>query len=137
MWINSKCGSVVAGNVTKYPEFKHVGDTNRPLFKLSIAIGKDEQGEKKYADIAAWGRLAERLNELGLQKGDPVAAFGLWEKRDSKGKTYWTLNADFLIAYNGGGIVRATASSPAPGAQGSAEQDDGMDEFGDMPDFMK
>lgn len=132
MWINSKGGAVVAGNITKNPEFKHVGDKNRPLFKLSIAIGKDEQGEKKYADIAAWGRLAEHLNELGLQKGDPVTAFGLWEKRDSKGKTYWTLNADFVGAYPGGGVVKTVPPSGTPGQNSPDDVD-----FGDLPDFMK
>ncbi len=127
MWINTKDGSTVAGNVTKDPEYKRVGQSNRPLFKLSIAIGEDEKG-KKYADIAAWGKLAEKLNALGIVKGDPVCAFGRWDKRDSNGRTYWTLNADFVMAYPGGGFVRTDA--PAP--QGDPDAAD----F-DLPDFMK
>lgn len=132
MWINSKSGSVVAGNATKDPEYKCVGSKKTSLLKLSIAIGKDEQGNNTYADIAAWGKLAERLNELCVRKGDPIAAFGVWAKKDSNGKTYWTLNADYVCAF-GNGIIMSTGpvdTSPEIGTP------DGID-FGDMPDFMK
>ncbi len=137
MWINSIAGSVVAGNLTKDPEYKRVGQSNKPLFKMSVAIGEDKTG-KKYADIAAWGKLADKLNALGLAKADPICAFGIWSKKDSNGKTYWTLNADFVMAYPGG---RANAGTPFGGNSGTQpatqdDPDDGMD-FGDMPDFMK
>ncbi|GHV35032.1 hypothetical protein FACS1894187_06850 [Synergistales bacterium] len=132
MWINTKSGSVVAGNVTKDPEYKRVGNNNTPLFKLSIAIGEDDDGKKKYADIAAWGRLADKLSTLGIQKADSIAAFGIWVKKDSNGKTYWTLKADFVMAFNNRAVAPNEASS------GGAQEHDPDDmDFGDLPDFMK
>jgi hypothetical protein len=133
MWINSRGGSVVAGNLTKDPEFKRVGDRKTPLLKLSLAIGKDEQGATKYADVACWNRFAELLDGVGLRKGDPIAVFGTWAKKDgSNGKLYWTLNADFVSALNG---KSAMALDEPPCATESVMPGD--DCFGDMPDFMK
>jgi hypothetical protein len=133
MWLNSKSGSVVAGNVTKDPEYKRVGKNNMPLFKLSVAIGKDEQGNKKYADIAAWGRLAERLSEYAIRKGDPVTVFGVWEKKESNiGKVYWTLNADFVCAFNNRAVI---TDEPNDGFE-DIGMPDGID-FGELPDFMR
>jgi single-stranded DNA-binding protein len=132
MWNNTRGGSIVAGNLTKDPEFKRVGDKKTPLMKLSLAIGKDEQNSTKYADVAAWNRLAELLNGVGLLKGDPIAVFGVWAKKDgNNGKQYWTLNADFVSVLN----IRAAALNGAPGATGNGMP--GEDYFGDMPDFMK
>jgi single-stranded DNA-binding protein len=132
MWNNTRGGSIVAGNLTKEPEFKRVGDKKTSLLKLSLAIGKDEQGSTKYADVAAWNRLAELLNGVGLHKGDPIAVFGVWVKKDgNNGKQYWTLNADFVSVLNS----RAAALNDAPGATGNGMPDE--DYFGDMPDFMK
>ena len=132
MWINSRSGSVVAGNLTKAPEYKRVGDKKTPLVKLSLAMGKDEQGNTKYADVAAWNRLAELLNGVGLRKGDPIAVFGIWVKKEgSNGKQYWTLNADFVSVLNS----RAAAMDGTPGATGNGLSDD--DYFGEMPDFMR
>jgi single-stranded DNA-binding protein len=132
MWNNTRGGSIVAGNLTKDPEFKRVGDRKTPLMKLSLAIGKDEENGTKYADVAAWNRLAEILSGVGLRKGDPIAVFGVWVKKDgNNGKQYWTLNADFVSVLNS----RVAALNAAPGATGNGVADD-MD-FGDMPDFMK
>lgn len=132
MWINSRNGSVVAGNLTKDPEFKLVGNKKTPLLKIALFIGKAEQGNNVYADVAAWNRLAELLNGVGLRKGDPIAALGIWTKKDgNNGKQYWTLNADFVSVLNS----RAAAMNGAPGAAGNGLPND--DYFGDMPDFMK
>lgn len=132
MWNNSKSGSTVAGNLTKDPEFKRIGDKKTPLLKLGLAIGKDEQGKTTYADIAAWNRLAELLNGYGLRKGDPIAAFGVWTKKSgNNGKEYWTLNADFVSVLNS----RATAPGEMPSVPENGLPDDV--DFGDMPDFMK
>jgi single-stranded DNA-binding protein len=132
MWINSKSGSVIAGNLTRDPEFKRVGDKKTPLLKIALAIGRDEQGNNIYADVAVWNRHAELLNGVGLRKGDPIAAFGTWTKKDgNNGKQYWTLNADFVSVLN----IRAAAMGGAPGATESGLPDD-LD-FGEMPDFMK
>ena len=135
MFINAKGGSVIAGNATKDPEYKLVGDKSTPLFKLSLAIGRDEQGETIYADVAAWRNLAEYLNGCGIRKGDPIAAFGTWSKRDgNNGKTYWTFNADFIS-------VLGTGSPGGASEQGGASGDNPTDaepyDFGEMPDFMK
>jgi single-stranded DNA-binding protein len=130
MYINSKGGSVVAGNVTKDPEYKIVGDKQIPLFKLSVAIGRDEQDSAMYADIAAWRNLAEYLNGCGIRKGDPIAAFGTWSKREgNNGKTYWTFNADFIS-------VLGTINSPSGVSSDNAPGESSYD-FGEMPDFMK
>jgi hypothetical protein len=131
MYINSKGGSVVAGNATKDPEYKLVGDKRTPLFKLSLAIGKDESGESLYADVAAWRNLAEYLNGCGIKKGDPAVAFGTWSKRDGgNGKIYWTFNADFVS------VLGKTKTSASGSPQGEASGGDSYD-FGEMPDFMK
>ena len=132
MWINSKSGSVVAGNLTKDPEYKRVGDKKTPLLKIGIAIGKDEQGNNTYADIAAWNRLAELLNGYGLRKGDPIAAFGVWAKKDKGEKTYWTFNADFISVLNG-----KAAAAPGETPETAENGLPGDVDFGDMPDFMK
>ena len=127
MWINSKSGSIVAGNLTKNPEFKYVGNKRTPLLKISIGIGKDEQGKAIYADIAAWNRLAELINRYDLCKGDPIAVFGVWAKNTANnGKVYWTLNADFI----------SVLSSKPDTTHKENELPNDMD-FGDMPDFMK
>jgi single-stranded DNA-binding protein len=131
MFINSKSGSIVAGNATKDPEYKLIGDKKTPLFKLSIAIGKDEQGGTMYADIAAWRKLAELLNGYGIKKGDPVAAFGTWSKKDSdNGKVYWTFNADYVSV-----LGKMSVGSPSDSA--GTETDEPPYDFGEMPDFMK
>jgi hypothetical protein len=131
MFANFKGGAVIAGNATKDPEYKLVGDKRTPLFKLSVAIGKDEQGVTTYADIAAWRKLAELLNGYGIKKGDPIAAFGTWSKKDGdNGKVYWTFNAEFVCAFNKMPVVSGGA------AQGAGGDDEPYD-FGEMPDFMK
>ena len=130
MYINSKGGSVIAGNATKDPEYKLVGDKQTPLFKLSIVIGRDEQDSVMYADIAAWSKLAEYLNGCGIRKGDPLAAFGTWSKREVREKVYWTFNADF---------VSVLGKITTPGYTQSGEPGGSTEEqyFGEMPDFMK
>jgi len=134
MYINLKGGSVVAGNTTKDPDYKLVGDKQTPLFKLSVAIGKDENGESMYADIAAWKNLAERLKDCGIKKGDPIAAFGTWSKRDAgNGKTYWTFNADFVSIL---GKMQTPVSGSPQGSESGNSADTDYD-FGEMPDFMK
>jgi hypothetical protein len=136
MYINEKSGSVVAGNATKDPEYKLVGDKHTPLFKLSLAIGEDEQGKPVYADIAAWRKLAEYLNDCGIRKGDPIAAFGTWSKRDvGNGKIYWTFNADFISVL---GKTGSPGCAPVQGGVSGDKQPDGDPYgFGEMPEFMK
>jgi single-stranded DNA-binding protein len=138
MWINTKTGSIIAGNATKDAEFKLVGEKKSPLLKISTAIGKDERGDTKYAEIAAWNRLARKLSEYGIKKGDPVTAFGSWESNTKGGKTYWTFRADDVVAFNNHAVAEDSQSSEFEGA-GALEGIEAFNDvdFGEIPDFMR
>lgn len=79
----------------QWPEFKIVGEKNSKLFKgkLVITIGEKSQ----YVKIAAWGDIAEGLNEL--PKDAFIHIHGHVEERSYDGackhckgleKKYWT-----------------------------------------------
>jgi single-stranded DNA-binding protein len=85
---------LAAGNATKDAELKHVGEKNTALGKFSIAAGKRKDTTTIFLDIAAWRNLADYA--AGVCKGDSVCAIGRMESREYNGKTYHTLNADWL-----------------------------------------
>lgn len=88
-------GSVmVAGFLTRDAEYKVVGEKKTPLVKLGAAVGKRPDTTTIFCDIAAWRGLAEYARTA--KKGDAIAAVGHIETHEYDGKTYSTLNADWL-----------------------------------------
>jgi hypothetical protein len=104
-------GSVmVAGQVTKDAELKHVGEKKRPVTSFSISAGKRKDTTTIFVTIKAWGRLAHYA--ANAIKGDAICAIGRIESREYNGKNYDDLVCDWLnIASNDGGAFVPQAVS--------------------------
>jgi hypothetical protein len=85
---------VVVGTATKDAECKYVGDKKTAMTTFGVAVGKNASQQTIYANCKAWRRLAEYA--AGIRKGDAVMAVGQIEEREYNGKTYKTLNCDWL-----------------------------------------
>lgn len=76
---------MIAGNLTRNPELKKIGD--KDLCKLSIAVSRG-YGEKErvaYVDVDVWGKQGATCAKI-LKKGDPAhisgsLAMDQWEDR--------------------------------------------------------
>lgn len=68
---------IISGRLLRDPEMKYGGTANTPYIKTGLAID-DGYGDKKksyFIDIAAFGKLAERMHPE-LSKGVPVVVRG-------------------------------------------------------------
>jgi single-stranded DNA-binding protein len=116
VWL-SKTILLVVGGAGKDAELKHVGEKNTALCSFSLAIGKGTDGQTQWAECAAWSKLSSTAAEI--RKGDIVLAIGTIKSEVSKtnGKTYTTLNCDFVSNAsipNFGGIAQSAASGGVP-----------------------
>jgi hypothetical protein len=84
----------IIGAAGKDAEFKHVGEKNTALTSFSLAVGKDAEGITKWAECAAWQKVSSMAS--GIKKGDIVLAIGTIKTREYEGKTYNTLNCEFV-----------------------------------------
>lgn len=90
-----KDGSVmVCGGCNKDAEIERVGDDNKRICKVGVAVGKDHNGKTIWANVVAWHGLAAALSKA--KKGDPVFIIGKQKSREYNGKTYTDLVADFV-----------------------------------------
>jgi len=109
-YINSKTGCVATGTAGKDCEYKEVGEKQTPLIKFSLAVGKDDAGNTTWFNCQAWNPVAKRFKNI-IKKGEIYLVFGAWESREHEGKTYSTLNVNFLSELkNGNGPTVAPAS---------------------------
>ena len=106
---------MVVGTAGKNAELKHVGSKNTALTSFSLALGKDKEGNTKWAECAAWQRLSGYA--AGIKKGDIVLAIGTIKSNVSQtnGKTYNTLECEFVCnpATQGFDELAANASHAA------------------------
>ena len=92
---------IVAGMAVGEFKFGEAGEKRTPRCSFSIYLGKDKDGAGKYANCVAWGGLAQYCS--GINERDTVLACGRVEEREYNGKTYRTLNCDFVVYLPTGG----------------------------------
>lgn len=103
MQISNGRNALVSGTMCKNLDYGCVGKEQTPRCKFSVYLGKGEDGNGRYANCVAWRRLAEYASTA--QDGDAVLVAGTISEHEYQGKTYKTLNADFLwILPAGGGL---------------------------------
>lgn len=75
----------VKGNLTKDPVFKQIGDDNRDLAEMRIAVtdkvGKNKE-ETLFIDVDAWGYNAEYAKNCNFKKGDKLIVEGRLRSRE-------------------------------------------------------
>lgn len=123
MQIAGKGGVIVAGTAHDNAEFKRVGQNETAMAKFSVYLGKGEDGKGQYANCVAWRDLAEYAS--GVCKDDPVIVAGKLESREYEGKTYTTLNVQWM-SY---GVPRHEEHMPMvadPGATFTETADDDL-----------
>ena len=85
---------IVAGMAVGELKFGEAGEKRTPRCSFSIYLGKDKEGAGKYANCVAWGGLAQYCS--GINERDTVMACGRVDEHEYNGKTYRTLNCDFV-----------------------------------------
>jgi single-strand DNA-binding protein len=75
----------VKGNLTKDPVFKQIGEDNKSLAEMRIAvtdkIGRDKE-ETLFIDVDAWGYNADYAKNCDFKKGDKVIVEGRLRSRE-------------------------------------------------------
>lgn len=87
--------AVVAGLVCKDFDYGLVGQEQVARCKFSVYLGKG-----LYANCVAWRELAKYASTM--RDGDRVLVAGVIREHEHEGKTYKTLNADFVMIQRGG-----------------------------------
>lgn len=106
-----KDGSVmVCGGISRDAELEHVGQDNKRVCKVGVAVGKDEDGKTKWCNVVAWHDLASIL--CVARKGDPVLVIGKLKSREYNGKTYTDLVADFVSVASVHAVAESEAAHP-------------------------
>ena len=77
------------GNLTKDPDYREIGDDNRPLAVFRIAINErisKDYEETLYIDVNAWGYHVPYCKSVSLGKGDRVTVRGRLQERQWQDK---------------------------------------------------
>jgi single-strand DNA-binding protein len=130
---------IIAGNVTRKPEVRHVGGNNTALTEVGVALnrrtkrGDEWTDETTFVDVTLWGRTAEVAAEY-LDKGSQIVIEGRlqmdqWEDKET-GKKRYKLgvvgeNMQMMGSRGGGGGQQSQPSSeprPAPARRASADE---------------
>ena len=98
--VQGKTGSG-AGMAVGELKLGEAGEKRTPRCSFSIYLGKDATGNGKYANCVAWGGLAQYCS--GINERDTVMACGRVDEHEYNGKTYRTLNCDFVMYLPTGG----------------------------------
>lgn len=120
-----KDGSVmVCGGVARDAELERVGQDNKRVCKVGVAIGKDDEGKTKWCNVVAWHDLASIL--CVARKGDPVMVIGKLKSREYNGKVYTDLVADFVSVASVRAVAESESINPtfSPQASDFSEIDD-------------
>jgi single-strand DNA-binding protein len=75
----------VKGNLTRDPVFKEIGDDNRNLAEMRIAVTEKVSQNKEetlFIDVDAWGYNADYAKSCDFKKGDKVIVEGRLRSRD-------------------------------------------------------
>ena len=108
---------IVAGFVAKDSEMKTT-QTNKTYTTFSVKVGtkpsavEGERREAIWTNCKAWHDLARYA--ANIKKGDTVLAIGKIETSDYQGKTYKTLNCEYIN-------IMGKAAAPAQAATAPAE----------------
>lgn len=108
---------IVAGFVAKDSEMKTT-QTNKTYTTFSVKVVtkpsavEGERGEAIWTNCKAWHDLARYA--ANIKKGDTVLAIGKIETSDYQGKTYKTLNCEYIN-------IMGKAAAPAQAATAPAE----------------
>ena len=92
---------IVSGMAVGELKFGEAGEKRTARCSFSIYLGKDKDGAGKYANCVAWGGLAQYCG--GINERDTVLACGRVDEHEYNGKTYRTLNCDFVMYLPTGG----------------------------------
>jgi len=122
MYINTKTGCVAAGFAARDGEYSELGDKRTPVLKFSLAVGKDANDETIWFNCQAWNPAATRFKHR-IKKGETYAVFGTWERREHNGKTYHTLNVQYI-----GDMAKTGESNTAGTGAFIDKSDDVLDE---------
>ena len=119
---------IIAGFVAQDSEMKK-SQNNKTYTKWSVKVGikpvqnQNDRGEAIWTNCVAWHDLARYA--ANIKKGDSVMCVGKIETNDYNGKTYKTLNCEYINI-----MGKATAAAaPAP-----ASQQETMN-YGDLSQF--
>ena len=111
---------LVSGRATRDGELRMVGaDKNKPLCKIGVAAGKNQDTTTIFADVVGWDALAYEL--ATVRKGDAVFAVCRANSREYNGKTYTDYVAEYAHAigastqYDPAAAAATAHVSPAPG----------------------
>lgn len=128
-----KDGSVLVwGGCARDAELSFVGDDQKRLCKVGLAVGKrpdPEGGEKPvtvWCNVVAWHELASVLSIA--RKGDPVLVGGRLKTHEYEGKPYTDLVAEWLWVCSIPSAADTVA--PPPPAAGAPQ----FDQFSNVAD---
>lgn len=126
---------IICGFVARDSEMK-TSQNGKTYTKWSVKVGEKppavegERGEAIWTNCIAWHDMARLAGTI--RKGDTVFAVGKIETSEYEGKTYKTLNCEYLS------IMERSAASPqnTQSAQASSQVPDGFEELiddGEVP----
>lgn len=107
---------IISGFVARDAEMK-TSSNNKTYTKWGVKVGEKpsqtqgERGEAIWTNCIAWHDLARYAGQI--KKGDTVMVVGRIETSEYEGKTYKTLNAEY-ISIMGKGAAAAPAQTTAP-----------------------
>ncbi len=105
---------IISGFVARNAEMKQTqSGKTYTTWSVKVAVkpsqNQGERGEAVWTDCKAWHDLARYATNI--KKGDTVLCIGRLETNDYNGKTYKTLNCEF-ISIMGKGTAAAPAQEP-------------------------
>lgn len=118
---------IVAGFVPRDAELKQTqSGKSYTTWSVKVAVKPPvvagEHGEAVWTDCKAWHDLARLAAKI--KKGDTVLAIGKLETREYEGKTYKTLNCEYISIMDKG-----AAAAPVQQAQSSNDIPEGFEEL--------
>lgn len=113
---------LLQGNAVRDGEYKEVN--KKGLGKVSVAAKPLNNGETMFVTVSAWREKAEDV--AAIRKLDSVLAVGVLKKREYNERTYWDLDADFIIVSGvrrNGRAYTAVEDNPDCGFEAIDEED--------------
>jgi len=122
---------MISGFVAKYAEMK-TSQNGKTYTKWSVKVATkpsqnpNERGEAVWTNCIAWHDQARAAG--AIKKGDSVFCIGKLETNDYEGKTYKTLNCEYI------NIMGKGAAAPAPAQEPATANTDSM-AYSNLSDF--
>ena len=105
----------------------------KPHSKVSVAAVENEDGSTVFVQINGWRKRASDV--AAVRKGDTVMAVGRLMSRESEGKTYFDLDAEYISVGGVPGRKRAQAPLDAPGPSVPEFAEPEFTDFSDAEDL--